>query len=183
MSFIKPQEEEMVRRYGRPDYLTTTQKMASRELEIVRSSMKDGRAHDITLYIRKDGGFIFIAKPPYPSGLFRAPSGGILPDENFETGARREALEETGLEIELEKYILKIDVRFQSGEYYIDWTSHIFEAYYVDGDIAPKDTREIREARLVMPDEIPGFVELMSKSGLGGLVYRAYLTKEAGKRL
>ncbi len=173
----------MVRLYGQPDRLTTLQDMTPDELGIVRASMKNGRAHDITLYIKKDSGYIFIAKPFYPPGLYRAPSGGVMPDEDFETGAKREAMEETGVEIELKRYILRIDVRFQSGDDYIDWTSHIFTAEYVNGEINPQDTHEIREAKLVSPDEIHGFMELMLKSGVGGLIYRAYLTKEANKRL
>ncbi len=40
--------------------------------------LDNGRAHDVTLYIEKDNGYIFIAKPFYPAGLFRAPSGGIF---------------------------------------------------------------------------------------------------------
>ncbi len=183
MSFTKPQEEGMVRLYGEPDRLTTLQEMTAEEMHIVRSSMKNGRAHDITLYIKKDDGYIFIAKPFYPPGLYRAPSGGIMPGEDFETGAKREAMEETGVEIELERYILRIDVRFQSGDDYIDWTSYIFSAKYIGGEISPIDTREIREAKLISPNEIPGIMDLMLKSGVGGLIYRAYLTKEAGKRL
>ena len=173
----------MVRRYGEPDRLTTIQEMTPEEMHIVRSSMKNGRAHDITMYIKKDNGYIFIAKPFYPPGLYRAPSGGIMPDEDFEAGAKREAMEETGVEIELERYLLRIDVRFQCDDEYIDWTSYIFSAKYMGGEIAAKDTREIREAKLVSPDEITGCMEMMSKTGVGGLIYRAYLTKEVGKRV
>ena len=106
-----------------------------------------------------------------------------MPDEDFVAGAKREAMEETGVEIELERYILRIDVRFHTGDDYIDWTSYIFAANYVNGKITPIDTSEIREARLVSRDEIPGLMEMMSKSGVGGLAYRAYLTNESGKRL
>lgn len=173
----------MERQFGIPDHLSTTQEMTPPQLDIVRASMKHGRSHDITLFIAKDNGYIFIAKPFYPAGLFRAPSGGVHPREDFIIGAKREALEETGAEITLNKYILRIAVRFFSGEAYIDWTSHIFTAAYLSGEIDPQDRHEISAARLVTLDEIPYFRELMLKSNLGGLRYRAFLTDEAIKRL
>ncbi len=169
--------------FGKPDCLSTTQKMTAGELAVVRASMKEGRAHDITLYIKKGDGYIFIAKPFYPPGLYRAPSGGVRRGEDFESGAKREALEETGVDIELEKYILRINVRFQSPEKSIDWTSHIFTAHFRGGEIEPLDKEEIREAKVVYPHEIHGLQEKMRNSGSGGLIYRAYLTEESGKRL
>ncbi len=169
--------------YGKPDCLSTTQKMTAGELAVVRASMKEGRAHDITLYIKKGDGYIFIAKPFYPPGLYRAPSGGVRRGEDFESGAKREALEETGVDIELGKYILRINVRFQSLEKSIDWTSHIFTAQYRSGEIEPLDKEEIREAKVIHLHEIPKLQEMMVNSGSGGLIYRAYLTEESGKRL
>jgi 8-oxo-dGTP pyrophosphatase MutT (NUDIX family) len=159
--------EEIERLYGKPDCLDKTQEMTVDELAVVRASMKEGRAHDITLYIKKGSGYIFIAKPFYPPGLYRAPSGGVRRGEDFEAGARREALEETGVDIELES----------------DWTSHILTARYTGGEIEPIDKREIREAKVVYPHEIPGLQEMMRNSGSGGLIYRAYLTEESSKRL
>jgi 8-oxo-dGTP pyrophosphatase MutT (NUDIX family) len=173
----------MERLYGVPDHLSHTQKTNPEELARIHHSMKRGRSHDITLFIAKDDSYIFIAKPFYPPGLFRAPSGGVQPDEDFITGAKREALEETGTEIELVKYILRIDIRFDCPPDAIDWTSHIFKARWIRGEIAPRDTHEISAARLAHLDEIPKFREIMLKSGVSGLTYRAFLTDEALKRL
>jgi len=78
---------------------------------------------------------------------------------------------------------MRIDVRFESGDHQVDWTSHIFTADYIDGEIIPQDTNEIRQARIVMPDEIPGLIKLMANSDLGGLVYRSFLTSESQKLL
>ncbi len=173
----------MERLYGHPDELAVTQPMTSGDMAVVKGSMKNGRAHDITLYIRKGESYIFIAKPFYPPGLFRAPSGGVHPDEDFIAGAKREAMEETGVEIELERYILRIRVCFESEKESVLWVSHIFTAKHVVGEIDPQDLEEIREARLIHPREIPELIRLMRISDRGGLVYRAFLTTEAGKRL
>ncbi len=175
----------MEKRFGKPDLLSFTQSVTEKELARIRRSMRHGRAHDITLFIAKDDGYIFIAKPFYPPGLFRAPSGGVHDGEDFEVGALREAFEETGVTVALRKYILSIEVRFEipGGGDHIDWTSHIFTADHLSGEIDPVDKYEISAARLVGLDEIPMFREIMLKSDNGGLRYRAFLTDEAIKRL
>jgi ADP-ribose pyrophosphatase YjhB (NUDIX family) len=183
VNYLQAQLDDMEGLFGRPDVVSKAQSMRPEELEVVRASMKDGRAHDITLYIEKDDGFIFIAKPFYPPGLYRAPSGGVKPGESFLDGARREAHEETGVSIELLKYFLRINVTFHSSSDSLDWVSHIFTARYTGGEIEPLDKAEIREARVVGRDEIPEMQEMMRNSGSSGLVYRAYLTEESLKRL
>jgi ADP-ribose pyrophosphatase YjhB (NUDIX family) len=180
---LAAQEKEMERRFGTPDRLSRIQPLAQSELDFIKSTVTGGRAHDITFFIARDDGYIFIAKPFYPPGLFRAPSGGVHPGEDFETGAKREAREETGVEIELEKYILRIAVRFQAPNDYFDWTTYIFTARYLSGNIDPQDKHEISAARLVRLDEIPCFREIMLSAGRGGFAYRAFLTDEAIKRL
>ncbi len=173
----------MERRFGVPDVLTREQPVSAKDLAFIKSTSVDGRAHDITFFISKDDGYIFIAKAVYPPGLFRAPSGGVHRGEDFEAGAKREALEETGVEIELEKYLLRIEVRFQADNEHLDWMTHIFKARYVSGEIGPTDHDEISAARLVHVDEIPTFREIMLATGKGGFEYRAFLTDEALKRL
>jgi ADP-ribose pyrophosphatase YjhB (NUDIX family) len=177
------QEKQMERRFGTPDRLSRIQPLTQPELDFIKSTVTGGRAHDITLFISKGDSYIFIAKPFYPPGLFRAPSGGVQLGEDFEAGAKREAREETGVEIELEKYFLRIEVRFQAPDDYFDWTTYIFTARYLSGEIDPQDKREISGARLVTLSEIPKFREIMLSSGRGGFAYRAFLTDEAIKRL
>jgi len=183
LSFLKLQIPRMEELYGIPIHKTFNQPMTDSDMAVVTGSMKNGRAHDITLYIRKDDEYIFIAKHFYPQGLFRAPSGGVNLGEDFIVGAKREAMEETGVEIKLEKYVMRIEVRFESENQHVDWTSHIFTANYLNGEIIPQDINEIREARLVKPSEISGLIKIMAKSDLGGLVYRSFLTTEMQKLL
>ena len=78
---------------------------------------------------------------------------------------------------------MRINVRFENESDRIDWTSHIFLADYIKGDIEPYDKREIKEARLIYPEQIHGFAKKMRDTKIGGLNYRAFLTEEVGKRL
>ena len=183
MSFLKPQIPRMESLFGTPHTREYTQKMTISDMSVVTGSMKNGRSHDITLYIRKDDGYIFIAKHFYPKDLYRAPSGGVNPTEDFVDGAKREAMEETGTVIELEKYIMRINVNFESPDINVVWTSHVFTARHLTGEISPQDTDEIREAILIKPDDIHEYIQKMKNSSLGGLNYRAYLTSEVQELL
>ena len=152
-------------------------------MDIIIGSMKDGRAHDLTLFIFHVGKIAVIAKHSYPPRLYRPPSGGLQPGETFEDGAVREALEETGLSIELEKYILHVEIDFRSPTRHVAWTSHVFTARCKGGEIAPRDHDEIREARWAALDEFPLFSRLMRVTDSGGFHYRAFLQEEVLKRL
>ena len=100
------------RKYGVPDILHTRYTMNRAEFDLLEWSMRNGRRHDVTLFISNEekDKIVVIRKPSYPKGVYRPPSGGIEPGEDFEIGARREAYEETGLEIKLQKYALRSHV-------------------------------------------------------------------------
>ena len=168
--------KEIENRYGTPAEIHLSYEMTRREFEMVRRSQKHGRAHDVTLFILKENSIVVIKKPMYPPGAYRAPSGGISPGENFEAGAIREAYEETGLAVELLKYILRARVKFTNESDVIDWTTHVFTANPVGGSIEPVDTHEIVEARLAGIDELSGSIkQALLASGSTGLRYRAEL--------
>ncbi len=161
--------------YGTPEVISSRFEMNPNEFEGLKASQKHGRSHDVTLFIRKDDQYIVNAKHFYPKGLYRAPSGGINPDEDFVRGATREALEETGCQIELVRYILRSEVEFYSESETVAWTSYVFLADYLSGDLIPQDTREIREVSLADIDSFTHFRKMMLASDKGGFHYRAFL--------
>ncbi len=105
---------EMEHRYGVPSRVEFVIPVTPAEVARIRSTQRDGRNHDVTLYVHKEGQWIVIAKPVYPKGLFRAPSGGIHKGEDFETGMHREMTEEIGCEIRIERFLLRTSVEFTS---------------------------------------------------------------------
>ena len=157
------------------------------EFDMVKSSMGDGRDHDVTMFIRNredPNKIAVIRKPIFPSTVFRAPSGAAGQGEPFVDGAVREAREETGLEIELTRYLARINVKFTNGDRLIDWTSHIFEARQVDGEIDPIDTDEIAEARWATLDELQGDIrQALLDTNWGLFCYRVALTDLAVKQM
>src|SRR5436853_1910401 len=128
---------ELEQRYGVPDEVTWQFEMLPREFDMVRRSQKRDRAHDVTLFIIEGEQIVVIKKPFYPPGVYRAPSGGVAPGEAFEIGALREAYEETGLAVVLERYIVRALVKFTCACERIDWVSHVFSAHPTGGTLAP----------------------------------------------
>lgn len=162
-------------RYGVPTTYKVSFDASERDIGIIRGSQKHGRKHDITLAIFGTPGVIVIAKPWYPRGLYRLPSGGLDPGESLEDGSAREAWEETGVQIELVRYHLRVDVDFVGETTTIPWTTHLFSARHVSGEVVPNDLEEIREAKWCDLTELLAHREAMLKPKVSGLHYRAAL--------
>ncbi len=167
---------------------------APAELAFIRSTQKRGRAHDVTLiaWDEEHRRFAVIAKHAYAAGAFRPPSGGIEPGESFELGARREAIEETGLDVQLTNYLLRVRVRFERGEGgvkallveggadaaadAIEWVTHVFEANAIGAVLAPIDVHEIREASWATREELLGpLAQKLLLRDSAGIRYRVVL--------
>lgn len=168
---------EVEQRYGTPVEIARQYEMTPEQLDIVRLGQKRGRCHDVTLVIVDDERNIVVTrKPSYPLGAYRTPSGGVEVGEAFDDGAIREAKEETGLDIVLEKYLIRANVRFWCGPEVIDWTTHVLQARPTGGTLQPIDTKEIIEARKATIAEITGPIrEVLIATGSPGLQYRAEL--------
>lgn len=170
-------------RFGKPKEKKFKFAMDQREFNQLLQSMNDGRDSDITLTIFKDNKVIVIAKPWYPKGLYRLPSGGWKPAESLEDCAKREGYEETGTRFQLQKYILRSRVTFTYQDKKVDWISHVFTAKYLSGDLKPIDTKEIREVNLLTLSELSSMKQRLLERNSGGLAYRAALTEAILKEI
>lgn len=143
------------KRYGEPALLRWEGEISAHELALVRAG-GPRRRHDVTLFIFNGGRLALIRKPSYAPGLWRPPGGGVRADEDFVAGVAREALEETGVEIELTRYVLRTEARFRLGGEEEPWQTHVFAAVTKTEALAPRDTREIAEARWGTVEELAG---------------------------
>lgn len=173
----------MVQQYGVPEERTFGIAVTEKEFNRIKASQVDGRNHDVTAYIKKGDDVIVIAKHIYPPDLYRAPSGGLKPGEDFHTGLFREVSEETGCKIEIERFVMRTAVSFIHGGQMIYWRSFIFLCNYLSGDFDYTDKDEIREVRLAGWDEFEEFGRIMRQTDLGGLHYRAVMHEELEKLL
>jgi 8-oxo-dGTP pyrophosphatase MutT (NUDIX family) len=171
--------QDVADRFGYPPVIQMVAPVDPQELEFIQSTQHDGRCHDITMFIFKKSDILVISKHHYPEGLYRPPSGAIHPGETVIQGALREAYEETGCKIELNRYILQVNAVFTDGRVQVPWRSHVFTANYLSGDLKPIDTREIREVQLAKVNDFARYKEIIkTKTSSGGLNYRARLHDE-----
>jgi len=140
-------------RYGEPSVLEWSGEISEREWSV--ATYDPARTHDVTLFILRGEQLALIRKPMFPPDVWRPPGGGVKPGEDFVQAVRREALEETGLEVVLERYLVEARARFFY-ERPLDWRTHVFLAFTEDEAIAPRDTEEIAEARWGTLAELSG---------------------------
>ncbi len=183
---IDPAElESITAEYGEPKRLHFRADFAGFECELVRRSASKNRYHDITCFIPYDGGYVGIQKPGYAgSGIFRAPSGGANFGESLRKAAVREMHEETGLDIQLIRFVLDLTLDVVCSDGVIPWRSLVFLVKATGGEMKPIDTHEIFDIKVVTREEMLGEIaRLMEESGWGGFKYRAFLTKSFFERL
>ena len=142
-------------RYGEPLVLDWAGEISDIEWAIATHNLR--RTHDVTLFILDpDRRIALIRKPHFEADVWRTPGGGIQPGEDFVAGAVREALEETGLRVELRRYLVETRALFTNAGRELHWRTHVFLAETSDNDIVVGDPHEIAEARWGTLDELAG---------------------------
>jgi len=127
---------------------------------VVAAAERKHRMGEVVLLLREKNGRILLHnKSFYPPGVFRLPSGGILPGESVLAAARREAQEETGLEIQDPRPLGVLSVTFQYGRQRQFFHSWVVLAE-VEGEPRPGDIGErIADFQWVSPDMLAKVAE------------------------
>jgi ADP-ribose pyrophosphatase YjhB (NUDIX family) len=142
-------------RYGEPRPLRWEGDVSEQEFTLAGGSPE--RRHDVTFFVFDPRGRLaLIQKPSYPPGAWRPPGGGVRPGERFESGVQREAREELGVHIELERFLVSSEATFRCDGGVIDWRTHIFSAHTEAEELDPVDTHEISAARWGTTEELAG---------------------------
>jgi 8-oxo-dGTP pyrophosphatase MutT (NUDIX family) len=142
-------------RYGNPVRLEWAGEITEREHSL--ATYNPARLHDVTLFILDPKERIaLIRKPHFRAGIWRPPGGGIKPGEDFALGAEREALEETGLRVRLQSYLVDARAHFVYEPDDLPWRTHVFLALTEDTDLDPQDAEEIAGARWGTLEELAG---------------------------
>ena len=185
--------QQLAMEYGEPAVEVWNFEMQDEEYAQVRKHIELRRTHDVTVLVLRGDELAVIRKPKYPPGAYRAPSGGIHPEESFLDGATRETREETGLKAEIDGYLMRVHANFTNRGETSQWTTHVMVAKPApesssgqdsEVDLVPVDTDEIESARWMSWDELIDKVNpILVKSGLGGLAYRARVHEKARELL
>jgi N-acetylglutamate synthase-like GNAT family acetyltransferase/8-oxo-dGTP pyrophosphatase MutT (NUDIX family) len=175
--YLRPQLSSIRARFGYPYHQWMTQEFDEQGWKLVQRCINQKRTHDVTLLIQgPDDRFALMSKHSYPPGIFRSPSGGVNPGEDLVAGAVREAKEETGLNVELKRFLLHttLDIGF-AGEV-ATWDSYVFHATTRDTQLKPTDLKEVRDTSWAGRDQMQLMAAKLKATGNGGLMYRGDLT-------
>lgn len=140
--------------YGDPRILGWEGEVSDSELSLI--TYNPARRHDVTLFILNGNRLALVRKPHFGPGIWRTPGGGIAPGEDFVDGAVREALEETGAQIELDRFLVAAEPVFRFHDQAVAWRTYIFSARTDAEELAPLDTHEIAAARWGTAEELAG---------------------------
>lgn len=147
--------EPVRERFGEPAVMPWEGEISDAEWAV--ATYNPVRTHDVTLFILDPARRLaLIRKPHFTADVWRPPGGGVKPGEDFAAGAVREALEETGLHVELRRYLVASDVVFHNAGRELPWRTHVFLAETRDEEIVPGDPDEIAEARWGTLAELAG---------------------------
>jgi 8-oxo-dGTP pyrophosphatase MutT (NUDIX family) len=142
------------KQFGEPAVLEWDSEVSAPELGLITYS--PGRRHDVTLFVYNRERLALIRKPHFTPGIWRTPGGGIKAGEDFVEGVVREALEEIGADVELERYVLRTEAVFRLGDQAVPWRTHVFSARTEAEQLVPLDTHEIEAARWGTAAELTG---------------------------
>jgi len=117
---------------------------------------KSNRRGEVVLAIRRpDGQVLLHTKPFYPPGVFRLPSGGVHPGESVLAGMAREAKEETGLDVTVERFVGVIEYEFRHGQRRLPFVSYVLLTRAgADAPAVQDPDEQITGFRYVSPAEI-----------------------------
>jgi ADP-ribose pyrophosphatase YjhB (NUDIX family) len=142
-------------RYGTPFVLLWDGEIS--DLEWTVATYNPMRTHDVTLFILDpERRLAQIRKPHFAADVWRPPGGGVKPGEDFVAGAVREALEETGLRVEVRRYLVASQAAFRNAGRELEWRTHVLLAETRDTELAPSDSEEIAAARWGTLGELAG---------------------------
>ncbi len=141
-------------RYGQPVSLRWQGEISDAEWRL--ATYDPARRHDVTVFVLRGGELALIRKHRFPPGVWRPPGGGVKPGEPFADAVRREAFEETGADVRLERYLVAAEATFTHDGAQLAWSTHVVSARTETETLRPVDVGEIAQARWGTIQELAG---------------------------
>ena len=150
---IQDELEQLAHTYGQP--LVRTVDLASSDL--FDPLNKTDRYGEVCMVVRRPNGHLLtMTKTFYPRGVSRLPTGGINHGEPILAALLRETLEETGLQVELRRFLAAVAYRTRDAQASPVFYTFAFLLDEVGGTLGALDEAERVEAFFeVEPSSLP----------------------------
>jgi ADP-ribose pyrophosphatase YjhB (NUDIX family) len=148
---VQDELRQLARRYGQP--LTETIELTSpRRFDPLN---KTNRYGEVCMVIRRPNGYLLtMTKTTYPTSAYRLPTGGINHVESVLDALLRETQEETGLQVNVERFLAAAAYRFP-GQDHPSFYTFAFLLEEVGGMLGAIDEAEqIEDFREVLPEDL-----------------------------
>lgn len=153
-------------------------------LEYRLLTFEPDRDGDVALLVLSGEALALVRKPYFEVGIWRPPGGGVKAGETLVEAAEREALEEVGLEISVERHLVTGEATFTHDGATVSWRTDVLLARTDDRDLVVGDPREIAAARWGTLTELGGSLRgRLLEVGRELWKYRAELDRAALLRL
>ena len=142
---------ELARRYGPLERRHYVLEVGERAFTHWREERGDSRGEVALFILHPSGTVILHTKEFYPEGIYRVPTGGIEQGEDVVTAVHREAREETGLTVTIERCLGVLEYEFRYQGETLPFVSYVFLLRENGGQLCPQDEGE----RITSLREVP----------------------------
>jgi ADP-ribose pyrophosphatase YjhB (NUDIX family) len=154
----------LAQRYGEPLRLVLELEIGE-DLFLTRFVRSDDRRGEVVLALELASGKLLLhRKEHYDPPSFRLLSGGVNHDEPVLRALHREIGEETGLQVEVQRFLAVIEYTMHYGEIEVPFVSYVFHVSELAGQLTP-DYGEIAELRAVDPVELSAVADQLRSIG------------------
>ena len=116
----------------------------------------DGRYGEVCMVVRRTNGrLLTMIKASYPRGAYRLPTGGVNPGERILDALLRETMEETGLQVEIRRFLAAVAYRTSNSRERPVFYTFAFLLNEVGGKLGAIDlSEEVEDFREIEPDQL-----------------------------
>ena len=153
---VQDELHQLARRYGQP-IIATIDLASTKRFNPLN---KTDRYGEVCMIIRRPNGrLLTMTKTSYPPNTYRLPTGGINHVESVFDALLRETQEETGLQVNVERFLVAAAYRIP-GQDYPSFYTFAFLLQEVGGTLGVIDEHEqIEDFREIPPEALPIIAE------------------------
>lgn len=133
--------EELAKQYGPIPRYSFSLQVDKKNFEDWQKALAQRRG-EIVLLVKQPVGVVLHTKDFYPPGTYRLPSGGVRWGESILHALHREAREEMGLDVEVERFLGLLEYEFCCQGETTPFVSYVFLVRGMGAKLAPQDEEE-----------------------------------------